>query len=106
MSNGSSISKMFGALVLGGGMLVTTTSLATPPGDSPADTPADSKRESKKKKDNEFCQLEFTLYEYDRDGAVETKTCLDEKSDKEILEIINKAKKKTCASPFCGCWLG
>ena len=105
MSNGSSISKMFGALVLGGGMLVTTTSLATPPGDSPADTPADSKRESKKK-DNEFCQLEFTLYEYDRDGAVETKTCLDEKSDKEILEIINKAKKKTCASPFCGCWLG
>jgi hypothetical protein len=123
MRNKSKISKMFGALVLGGGILVTSTSSAADPAEIPEPTknkPSEETKESTKEplhtprpekhleKDApaDHCQLEFTLYKYNRDGAEAVKTCLDDKKDEEILNIIKEAKTKTCDTPFCGCWLG
>ena len=137
---------MFGALVLGGGLLVATT-------DSNADPDTDSEKKTEKQpekkevpaqqqesntkskeaiqhpKDNPRenttqgslsepltepqarpsvtnCQMEFTLYKYDRESIEPVHTCLDEKTNEEILKIIEESKKQTCMSPFCGCWLG
>ena len=117
MSPSSNIGKMFGALVLGGGVLLSSNGEATPPAtknDSPttketAPTQQDSEK-SKKTSENEFCQLEFTHIQYSGEGRTLCKTlnttCLDEKTDEEILKIIKEAQKNTCSSPFCGCWLG
>ena len=117
MSQSSNISKMFGALVLGGGVLLSSNGEANPPatkGTEPAKTePAPTKEDAeqnKKTEENEFCQLEFTHIQYNGEGRTLTKTltktCLDEKKDEEILKIIKEAQKNTCMSPFCGCWLG
>tara|TARA_B100000683_G_scaffold267744_1_gene301897 strand:+ start:727 stop:1074 length:348 start_codon:yes stop_codon:yes gene_type:complete len=115
MSQSSNISKMFGALVLGGGVLLSNNGKATPPETqetkTPTTQPAPQKEETKKEKPtevNEFCQLEFTHIQYNEEGRAKTltKTCLDEKKDEEILKIIKDAQKNTCMSPFCGCWLG
>ena len=57
-------------------------------------------------KASEICQVELTLHKYDRDGVTPVKTCLDGKSSDEIMKLVEKAKKQTCQSPFCGCWLG
>ena len=117
MSTSSNISKMFGALVLGGGVLLSNNGEATPPATKNPEatnkevspTPKES-TEDKKNEENEFCQLEFTHIQYEGEGANQsktlTKTCLDEKKDEEILKIIKEAQKNTCMSPFCGCWLG
>jgi len=121
MNDTSRISKMFGALVLGGGMLVTSTEVEANPGDKSDDkSSAETKSESPKPADRleapsenhqvlpaaQYCQLEFILYKYDRERVEPVRTCLDEKKDEEILQIIKEAKTKTCQSPFCGCWLG
>ena len=145
MNHNSRISKMFGALVLGGGMLIQPTEAEAEPNaqepttkpkpkestaqktapsakvDQTAQTkpikriaPPPSSRLAKSKLSPpeaqrvEHCQLDFTLYTYDREGIVESQqsTCLDNKSDAEILSIIKKAKEQTCNTPFCGCWLG
>ena len=113
MSQTAKISKMFGALVLGGGVLLASNSEATPPAESNDDSPAKEstqeappKTETVQKEEDPICQLGFTLTTYDRERVIPTKTCLDGKSDEEILKIINEAKKKTCQPPFCGCWLG
>jgi hypothetical protein len=153
MHTKSKVSKMFGALVLGGGMLVASTNAIADPVENPESTPEEKTSEelvSKKKKsrkkpfkkkksegevleekglelskneadpvnipeeDSQLvlerpegdCQLEFTLYLYNRDGVEAEKTCLDEKDDEEILSIIKEAKTQTCNTPFCGCWLG
>lgn len=120
MHTKSKISKMFGALVLGGGVLITSTNSDAEPADntetsSEDKSPADLEKstaeplktpvlEKDTPKDN--CQLEFTLYKYDRAGVEAVKTCLDDKNDEEILKIIKEAKTQTCKTPFCGCWLG
>ena len=113
MNQSSNIGKMFGALVLGGGVLLSSNGEANPPAtenkESTTKEAAPQKEEStqdKKPEENEFCQLEFTHIQYDREGRTQIKTCLDDKKDEEILKIIKEAQKKTCMSPFCGCWLG
>ena len=117
MSQSSNISKMFGALVLGGGVLLSSNGEATPPAtQNPEATKKEvsptqkESTENKKTEENEFCQLEFTHIQYQGEGIDQsktlTKTCLDEKKDEEILKIIKEAQKNTCMSPFCGCWLG
>jgi hypothetical protein len=123
MDNKSKITKMFGALVLGGGMLVSTTNSVADPGENPeqnseekkseqtttpTEQPLNPQRDVQTKQDTpeDHCQLEFTLYKYNREGAEAVKTCLDDKKDEEILNIIKEAKTQTCNSPFCGCWLG
>ena len=99
MSNQSRISKMFGALVLGGGILVTATSTqADPTEDSGRKSEVEKKKETtesgeSKESSNrlkpphdrpsqidppkDHCQLEFTLYTYDREGVEPVKTCLE-----------------------------
>ena len=54
------------------------------------------------------CQIEVTLHKYNDKGhsQTQTKTCLDQKSEREIIEFIKESRKKTCQTPFCGCWLG
>ena len=117
MSQSSNISKMFGALILGGGVLLSNNGEANPPTKTETKTPATESKPPKKEptqnkttEENEFCQLEFTHIQYDGEGRTltktPTKTCLDDKKDEEILKIIKEAQKKTCMSPFCGCWLG
>ena len=117
MSTSSNISKMFGALVLGGGVLLSSNGEANPPATQSSTPttkePSSPKKESEqdnKPEENQFCQLEFTHIQYDGEGRTLTKTltktCLDEKKDEEILKIIKEAQKNTCMSPFCGCWLG
>ena len=118
---------MFGVLVFGGSMLVhaeeppktpTNSDDAGVPG-APSATesakPAESQQPAIPSKKTEArsptqpatrCQLEFTLNKYSQGGVKHIKTCFDGKSDAEILKMIEEAKKQTCRSPFCGCWLG
>ena len=107
MSQNTKIAKMFGALVLGSGVMLSASTNATPP-EKPDTKPPSREATPEKPPENPYCQLEFTLLQYEKDNAppIPSKTCLDGKSDAEILKIINEAKKKTCQSPFCGCWLG
>ena len=136
MPNRRRVSKMFGALVLGGGLIAQAQALPNPPSNTPKQPPATTPDNMKTvapdaptkrapgtaSKTNPvpskipdvrpppgpktYCQLEFTLNQYDRDDVKKVKTCLDGKSHAEILKVIEDAKKNTCASPFCGCWLG
>ena len=59
-----------------------------------------------KERPAEDCQMEFTFYKYSREGVEPLSTCLDNKSEAEIITLIKEAKQQTCHSPFCGCWLG
>ena len=115
MSQNSKIAKMFGALVLGGGMLMTSSTNATPPKSTDIkEAPPESTRgpESAGERDNTppvekgICQLAFALTKYSESPPTRYPICLDGKSDTEILKIIKEAKDQTCQSPFCGCWLG
>ena len=122
MANGHRVAKMFGVLVLGAGAIVQASEPTTPeasaksgPGEQPTTMPTtqpQTKEPAKQPttmpaaKPPEHCQLEFTFNRYDRERVQSIKTCLDGKSDEEIMKIINDAKNQTCASPFCGCWLG
>ena len=139
------VKKMFGALVLGSGALLTVThapahptqpvqpdsdiknkahasgsSQVAPPKAQPKTQPKTQlkpqpttqlksrtlSKSSRLGATTQYCQTEFTFYEYHRDGSEETVTCLDDKSEAEILKIITEAKKSMCKSAFCGCWLG
>ena len=131
------VSKMFGALVLGGSLVAQAqespkpssntpkqpsatkpgqvgpiapdkpaTTLAPSPSSVPSPVPSTTPHVRPPPKPKTYCQLEFTLNQYERDGVKHVKTCLDGKSHAEILKVIEDAKKSTCASPFCGCWLG
>ena len=115
MKNTSNMTKLFGALVLGGGVILADNSSAEPPKEKKEESTKETRSKESQTKETtvseetpkeEFCQLEFTHIQYSRDGETETKTCLDGKTDEDILKIINEAKKNTCNSPFCGCWLG
>ncbi len=121
MSSGQKVGKMFGVLVLGAGAILHSVDPASAqektnvgPGDQPTSAPtkATPKAPSSQPttmpavKEPEHCQLEFTFNRYDRERVQSIKTCLDGKSDEEVMKIINDAKNQTCASPFCGCWLG
>ncbi|MEC7987323.1 MAG: hypothetical protein VX278_19285 [Myxococcota bacterium] len=134
MSKKTKVAKMFGALVVGGGLLVScaqaepesqsdkpTPKETTPPKETtaPKDTSKEASSANRETSSpptsadpeqphptDTHCQLSFTLYKYSRDGVDPVHTCLDDKSDKEILKVIEEAKKQTCASAFCGCWLG
>ena len=127
---------MFGALVLGGSMLIQPPDAeAEPESQEPSSQPDEQTSKTpqkppvqaksipasppparlkmtktdqprKAKKPEQHCQMEFTLHKYSRDGVELIPTCLDDKSDAEILKVIHEAKKQTCMSPFCGCWLG
>ena len=126
---------MFGALVLGGSMLVQPPEAEAEPESKelkgkpdqgsqaqqkppvkaksvPAPPPparlttSEINQPRAAKRSAQHCQMEFTLHKYSRDGVELIPTCLDDKSDAEILKVIHEAKKQTCMSPFCGCWLG
>lgn len=118
---------MFGALVLGGGILVqpgcagadpvqkkpapdpsaeqpAPVQPAVPPAQPTSAPTADTAAANP---DNAYCQIELTLHKYKRDGVVESvKSCMDGKTNAEVLEALEAAKKQTCGTPFCGCWLG
>ena len=121
MAAGNQAAKLFGALVLGGGMLVhaaepqeQTKDAKTGPGDQAKPVPAPTSKPTTKRGDrpkaktqNKFCQIELTLNKFDRGGNKSPiTTCIDGKTDAEILKLVEDAKKQTCSSPFCGCWLG
>jgi hypothetical protein len=147
MNNHSRISKMFGVLVLGGGVLVQPPQVNGEPTSkdvlkndalnqpmsklkvAPTNelTADDQKPQETSKKeqiddqkppplvnsrmithDQPHCQLEITLHQYDSKGhsQTQTKTCLDNKSETEIIKFIKTSREKTCQTPFCGCWLG
>ncbi len=88
--NKNKISKLFGVLVVGGAMIAY------------ANDPAPTEKE-------EDCELEVTLnnaYDFERMVPKKYTTCIDDKSDEEILSIIKEKKKAACYTPHCGCWLG
>ena len=116
MANGNHIAKLFGVLVLGSSVLLH----AAEPGDAPQvpkpgpdesakPTPGDRVQPTPtkaKKPVNKYCQIELTLNRYDRNSVQKVTTCLDGKTNAEILKTVEEAKNETCQSPFCGCWLG
>ena len=121
MSQSKGVAKMFSVLVLGASTVLHASeppppSEAAPPetGDQPTSLPthtrpspeADQPATMPAAQKNEHCQLEFTFNRYDRERVQSITTCLDGKNDEEIMKLINDAKKQTCSSPFCGCWLG
>ena len=114
-------STLLGALVIGGGMLLPGCAVkASDPseqaepavGEPAAETPPAALSPAPgltlAAPASPLCQIEFGLNRYNRDGILESaeRSCLDEKSDEEILTIIKEARKQTCETPFCGCWLG
>ena len=102
----SRTSKMFSALVLGGGLLVEPAAANENNMPNNKDLPPLQTENQWFKSDDSYCQLEFTLKKYDREGYEKDVTCLDELSDAEIIKVIKESKADTCQSPFCGCWLG
>ena len=122
MAQDGSVSKLFGALVIGGSMLLpgcAGKAIEAAPNEGGASTPSGAEAASEappppggspliSSHEIAHCQMEFSLSAYDRDGIRESTNtiCLDEKTDEEILTVIKEARKETCQTPFCGCWLG
>ena len=129
MAQYGKVSTVFGALVIGGSMLLpgctgkaieTTSNEGFDPtagqgpaklGQGPARIESPSSLapvSSAATSEVAHCQLEFSQNKYNGNGVpMKTdKICLDEKTDAEILKFIEAARKETCQSPFCGCWLG
>ena len=119
MKHSRTTAKMFGVLVLGAAAIAEANEPkppvdqdAQPPTSQPSTADAQTAKPiippatSPQTKRDEHCQLEFTLNRYSREGVEHIKTCLDGKTQAEILKVIDDAKKQTCGSPFCGCWLG
>ena len=98
------IGKLFGVLVVGGSMMAY--------GGEPV-SPQETKEKEEERKN---CQLEMVLSNssHFKPLCPDTILCLDDKSDEEILETVEKERKycpdfsdgTNCATPFCGCWLG
>ena len=94
--NNKQVSKLFSVLVLGGAVMAQAQEVPTP----------------EEKDDLKTCKVSVKEKEFNifaPDGAFVIETCVDEKTDEEILEIVKKAKEPEeaeCMSPFCGCWLG
>ena len=88
MKKSNSIEKLFSVLVMGGVLMAGSSVIAD---------------ETEK-----HCQQELVLRKYTPLGDVLSSkaTCLDGKSDDEVLTLLAKNKEDTCLSPFCGCWLG
>lgn len=119
MKHSRTTAKMFSVLVLGAATMAEANE-PKPSADQDAQRPtsqpsnADAQTANPisppatrpQTKRDEHCQLEFTLNRYSREGVEHIKTCLDGKTEAEILKVIDDAKKQTCGSPFCGCWLG
>ena len=116
MANGNQIAKLFGVLVLGSSVLLQAAEPGeapkqpnTGPDESATPTPGDRAQPTPpkvKEPVNKFCQIALTLNKYDRNSVQKVTTCLDGKTNAEILKTVEDAKKETCRSPFCGCWLG
>ena len=93
MSTSKNMGKLFSALVLGGSMMAQAD---------------DSGLKIEEVQEVEaICQVAMTktTYQMNFESKQET-TCLDQKTDEEVLKIVNDAKEESCISPFCGCWLG
>ena len=101
-------SKMFSALVIGGGLLVEPSAANENNPVSNMDRPLAESEVPWNTSADPHCQLEFALQKFDREGDRYEKdvTCLDKLSDDEILKVIKESRSETCMSPFCGCWLG
>jgi len=124
MADGNQIAKLFGVLVLGSSFLLHAAEPGdapkqpnTGPDDSAKPTPGETAKSAPgertpptppkaKQPVNKFCQIALTLNQYDRKSVQKVTTCLDGKTNAEILKAVEDAKKETCRSPFCGCWLG
>ena len=123
MADHAKIRTLFGALVVGGGMVLqgcagkdpsaaadgvaeTDKSATEPTSTAPGDK-ASTDEKSQIAVDPNYCQVELVFHEYTREGEDRPqKTCLDGKSKEDILKRIEEAQAKACMSPFCGCWLG
>ena len=122
MAQDGSVSKLFGALVIGGSMLLPgcagkAIEAAPNEGGEPAGAGAEAASAVPPlpgaiapvtSHEVAHCQMEFSLSSYDSDGirAGTNTICLDEKTDEEILTVIKEARKEPCKPAFCGCWLG
>lgn len=103
----SKATRMFSALVLGGGMILDPAAAAGKSKPNGLEVePSQAQELNKKQGDYAYCQLEFTLNKYAREGVDHEVTCLDELSEAEIKKVIDNAREQTCNSAFCGCWLG
>ena len=118
----SPAAKMFGALVLGSGTLLSSPQAGAEPSEQPPPKPVKSHADrpqtpppppqgappptTNQPKRDPNCQLEITLHRYEKRQPITEITCLDDKSDAEILKIVKEAKTHVCQSFFCGCWLG
>jgi hypothetical protein len=123
MADNAKIRTLFGALVMGGSVVLQgcagkdpslaadgvpeTEKSATDPVAKPADDKAVADEKSKIAVDPNYCQVELVFHEYTREGEDRPqKTCLDGQSKEDIMKRIEEAQAKACMSPFCGCWLG
>lgn len=121
MADHGPVSKLFGALVIGGSMMLpgcAGKAIEAGPRDGGKRSAGSARTEEppteatvtdmRVEPDLAHCQMEFSQNQYDREGRrVSTESiCLDDKTDEDILRFIEEARKDTCESPFCGCWLG
>jgi len=94
MEKKASIEKLFGVLVLGGVAMAQT-------GGANDIDPSIFEVEK-------HCQMELVSKSYDMLGELQgsSVTCIDKIDDEMVALLIKEARKKSCATPFCGCWLG
>lgn len=87
MKSKNKIGKLFGVLVLGGSVMASASIMAN---------------HEENHEEEEICQIK--VVHIDHRDFVKTTTCVDEMSDKEILELIKEKRSNSCTQ--CGCWLG
>ena len=92
------ISKLFGVLVLGGAMMANGS-------DKPVDPDPISPAPACALKIVETAEF-FNPVDPSNPDVLVNETCIDGKSDEEILKIVKEAREPSCMSPFCNCWLG
>ena len=115
MADNAKIRTLFGALVVGGSVVLQGCAAKDPAAvadgvsetEKPVAEPDVKPADTKAPPPDDYCQVELVFHEYTREGDDRPQpTCLDKKSKEEIIELIEKAQAKACMSPFCGCWLG
>ncbi|MEM7646362.1 MAG: hypothetical protein AAF203_05590 [Pseudomonadota bacterium] len=83
------MAKLFGVLVLGGSMIAGAEDNIVPDGNAEA-----------------HCQVKLVVQKENNQGFLPKETtCLDEKSDEEVLEIVAEGKEPAeTGGPICTTW--
>ena len=89
----NNVSKLFAVMVLGGALQVNAQDL-------------DQSDQTDVSEPDEICQISMQLKHYDFHNERTEKTCLDGKTDVEVIQKLKEYQGQTCITPFCGCWLG